>query len=155
LAQQSLVARQESAELTRQRFAAGIASELDVRQAQSLVESARVSVSVLTRERARAHDALALRVGAPLEGLGPPKPLREAQVITTLPAGLPSDLLPRRPDIRAAEERLRGAAANIGAARAAFFPRISLTGTLGTASPDLMGLFGAGASVWSFIPNLV
>ncbi|MGB7480651.1 MAG: efflux transporter outer membrane subunit, partial [Burkholderiaceae bacterium] len=75
--------------------------------------------------------------------------------VTDIPAGLPSELLARRPDIRAAEQRLRAANANIGAARAAFFPRISLTATLGSASNELSGLFKSGSMAWSFAPQLL
>src|SRR5690606_4015630 len=87
--------------------------------------------------------------------LPPPTPLAEHAIVADLRAGLPSDLLTQRPDIRADEQRLRGANANIGAARAAFLPRIGLTASGGTASNELAGLFGGGTGVWSFAPQLV
>jgi len=93
--------------------------------------------------------------GKPLADLPEAKPLSDQNIVTELPAGLPSDLLTRRPDIRAAEQRLKSANANIGAARAAFFPRISLTAGIGTASNALSGLFDAGSRTWSFAPQLV
>ena len=81
--------------------------------------------------------------------------MSEQHIVTDIPAGLPSDLLERRPDIRAAEDRLKAANANIGAARAAFFPRISLTASAGSASTELSGLFTSGSQVWTFAPQLV
>ncbi|HYD62507.1 MAG TPA: efflux transporter outer membrane subunit, partial [Noviherbaspirillum sp.] len=85
----------------------------------------------------------------------PAQMLTGQSIVTDIPAGLPSDLLERRPDIRAAEQRLRASNANIGAARAAFFPRISLTASAGTASGELSGLFESGSQSWSFMPQLV
>jgi outer membrane protein, multidrug efflux system len=82
-------------------------------------------------------------------------PLSSQGIVAELPAGLPSDLLARRPDIRASEQRLKASNANIGAARAAFFPRISLTAGIGSASGELSGLFDAGTRTWSFVPQLV
>ncbi len=154
LARRSLAAREASHELDRQRFEAGVASELDFRQSETLVESARVSVATLSRGQAQAGNALTLLVGAPLGELAVATPLADQAFGADLAGGVPSEVLLLRPDIRAAEQRLRGANADIGAARAAFFPRISLTAALGTASTDLLGLFGAGTGVWSFIPAL-
>jgi multidrug efflux system outer membrane protein len=108
----------------------------------------------LARQRAQAENALTLLVGKSLADLPPAQSLSEQDVLTDIPAGLPSDLLIRRPDIRAAEQRLKAANANIGAARAAFFPRISLTAGIGTASNALSGLFEAGSRTWSFAPQL-
>lgn len=155
LARQALETREQALELARQRFEAGVSSEIDFRQAQTLVESARVSVASLTRQRAQAENALRRLVGAPVDGLPEPRPLGEPGVVTDIPAGLPSDLLTQRPDIRAAEQRLRAANADVGAARAAFLPRIGLTGSVGTASGELTGLFGPGTAVWSFVPQIV
>src|SRR6202043_4257944 len=99
-------------------------------------------------------NALVLLVGQPLpQDLPPLVPLSQQNILADVPAGLPSDLLTRRPDILQAEATLRGANANIGAARAAFFPPISLTGNLGTASSALGGLFKAGSLAWSFLPS--
>src|SRR5690606_20204514 len=122
LARQTLAAREDSLRLVRQRFEAGAASALELWQAETLVESARVSVAALERQQAQAGNALALLVGAPLAQLELPAPLPLSQlsVLTDIPPGLPSELLVQRPDIRAAEQRLISANANIGAARAAF-----------------------------------
>jgi multidrug efflux system outer membrane protein len=111
-------------------------------------------VATLRRQLAQAGNALNLLVGGPAGNLPPPQTLSGQNIVTDLPPGAPSDLLTRRPDIRAAEQRLMAANANIGAARAAFFPRISLTSTIGTVSPELSGLFEAGSRVWSFAPQL-
>ena len=143
---QTLATREESTRLTRLRFENGASSELDFRQAESLLEGARVALAQSLRQKALDENALTLLVGQPLPAdLPAPLPLDARQVPFELPAGLPSDLLVRRPDIRAAEQQLLAANANIGAARAAFFPRISLTTTLGTASTELSGLFKSGS----------
>ncbi|HZS69915.1 MAG TPA: efflux transporter outer membrane subunit [Burkholderiales bacterium] len=155
LARRALATREKSLELTRQRFDAGASSALELRQAQSLVEAARASVASLSRQQAQAMNALVLLAGTPLADLPPARPLGAQLLAADIGAGLPSDLLLSRPDIRAAEQRLIASNANIGAARAAFFPRISLTASLGTASGELSGLFGAGTGVWSFVPQLV
>ena len=143
---QTLGTREESTRLTKLRFDNGASSALDYRQAQSLLEGARVTLAQARRQRALDENALTLLIGqAPPADLAPPLPLEAQRLAADLPAGLPSDLLERRPDIRAAEQQLIGANANIGAARAAFFPRITLTATLGTASSELSGLFKSGS----------
>ncbi|MEO6362241.1 MAG: efflux transporter outer membrane subunit [Caldimonas sp.] len=143
---QALATREESTRLTRLRFEYGATSELDFRQAESLLEGARVALAQLLRQRALDENALSLLVGqAPPADLPPPLPLDARQMPVELPAGLPSELLARRPDVRAAEQQLLAANANVGAARAALFPRISLTATLGTASNELSGLFKSGS----------
>ncbi|MDC8759275.1 efflux transporter outer membrane subunit [Janthinobacterium fluminis] len=156
LAAQTLAGRQRTFELTRQRLDAGAASRLDLRQNETLYQSARVAALTLARQRAQAENALTLLVGqapaAPPAGAGPDDAALDA--MSALPAGLPSELLARRPDIRAAELRLKAANANIGAARAAFFPRLSLTAALGSASAALSGLFDSGSGNWSFTPQL-
>ena len=154
LAQRTLEGRQQGYTLARQRFDVGASSALDLRLSETLVQSARVSVLQLQRQQAQARNALTLLVGMPLEQLPAGGDLSSQNVVTAIPAGLPSDLLANRPDIRAAESRLVASNANIGAARAAFFPRISLTAALGTASPALSGLFDAGSMSWSFTPQL-
>lgn len=151
LAERTVEARLSSQELVARRFEAGAASELELRQAESLVESARASAAALARQRAQAGDALALLVGAPVT---PGDATLAADIVAPVPAGLPSDLLAQRPDVRAAEQQLIGANADIGAARAAMFPRISLTASAGTASVSLTGLFSEGSGVWSFVPAL-
>lgn len=153
LARQTLAARREAYGLVEQRYGAGASSKLDLRQAEVLVRAAEVAVAALTREHAQAANALALLVGTELNDLPEPTPLAE-QTLVTVPAGLPAELLERRPDIRAAEQRLIAANANIGAARAAFFPRITLTAGAGLASNELAGLFDGNTGTWSFIPRL-
>ena len=146
---QTLTTREESTRLTKLRFDNGASSELDFRQSESLLEGARAALALATRQRSVDENALQLLVGQPLPAdLPPPLPLDEGQLTIDVPAGLPSELLIRRPDIRAAEQRLIAANANIGAARAAFFPRISLTANFGTASTELSGLFNSGS--WAF-----
>jgi multidrug efflux system outer membrane protein len=155
LAQKTYDGRQSAYQLAKQRFDVGASSALDLRLNETLAASARISFITLTRQRAQAANALTLLVGKPLTELPEPQPLANQNIVTELPAGLPADLLTRRPDIRAAEQRLKSANANIGAARAAFFPRISLTAGVGTASSSLSGLFDAGSRNWSFAPQLV
>lgn len=155
LARQTLAGRENAYDLAKQRFEAGAASALDLKQAETLVESARVSAAALARQRAQAANALTLLVGRPIADLPAPTALAAQHIVTDIPAGLPSDLLTRRPDIRAAEQALIAAHADIGAARAAFFPRITLTAFVGSASDQLSGLFDAGTGAWSFVPHLV
>ena len=155
LARMTLESRESAYRLAKQRFNVGAASALDLRQNEILAQTARASLATLARQRAQAINALTLLVGKPLEGLPTEHSLAEQNIITDIPAGMPSDLLVRRPDIRAAEQRLKATNANIGAARAAFFPRISLTASIGTASNELSGLFDAGSRSWLFAPQLV
>ncbi len=141
--------------LARARYQAGQASELEVRTAETQVESTRADVAARRRERARAENALVLLVGQPLPASLPaPASLDQATRLAELPAGLPSDLLGRRPDILQAEHALRAQYANIGAARAAFFPSISLTAFGGLASGDLTRLLDGDALSWSFAPRV-
>ena len=143
---QTLATREESTRLTKLRFDNGASSELDYRQAESLLEGARATLAQGLSQRALDENALTLLVGQPLPSdLPPPVPLDAQRLLADLPAGLPADLLERRPDIRAAEQQLLSANANIGAARAAFFPRITLTALGGTASSELSGLFKSGS----------
>ena len=135
LTQRTLASRQESYNLVKRRFDGGVSSELDLNQAKTLLDSASSSLAELAA-RAQAVNALVVLVGAPLpEDLPAPAAFGREQLLATVPAGLPSDLLERRPDIVAAEHQLKSANANIGAARAAFFPTISLTGLLGPPAP--------------------
>jgi len=141
----TLATREESFKLTKLKFDNGAASELDFRQAESLLEGARVTLASTVRQRALDENALVLLLGETLPAdLPVPLPLAGQQVSAELPAGLPSELLARRPDVRSAEQQLIAANANIGAARAAFFPRITLTASAGTASTELSGLFKSG-----------
>ena len=151
---QTLKTREDSQKLTRLKFDNGASSELDLRQAESLLEAARVSLAQLTRQRLQDENALVLLLGQALpDDLPAGVSLVADQVLPEVPAGLPSDLLNRRPDVRAAEQQLIAANANIGAARAAFFPRITLTGLVGSVSSDLSGLFKSGSFGWSFQPQ--
>ena len=154
--QQAVVTREESLRLSKLRFDNGASSEVDYRQAESLHEGARVSLAQLTRQRALDENALVLLMGGPLPSDLPPATAFAARAAgPDLPAGLPSDVLVSRPDVRQAEQTLIAANANIGAARAAFFPRITLTGSAGLASNELSGLFKSGAFAWSFAPQLL
>jgi multidrug efflux system outer membrane protein len=153
--QRTLESAQASYNLTLLQLNTGAGTELSVRQAETVVEQAKANYSAQIRGRAQAENALVLLIGQPLPAdLPPPASLDAQAILADIPAGLPSDLLTRRPDIMQAEATLRGANANIGAARAAFFPTISLTGNLGTASAALAGLFGAGSLAWSFLPSI-
>jgi len=155
LAQQTLDAAERSYALNRQSFEAGVASELDLRTAEAQREAVRASVAQLEQSRDLAHNALVLLVGSPLPATLPaPGSLATQQLIDNLPAGLPSELLTRRPDIRAAEHSLRAANANIGVARAAFFPAVRLTAFGGSASPELSDLFEGASKAWTFAPNI-
>ena len=175
LTERTLGTREQSLRLTRLRFDNGASSALDMRLAESLAANAQATRAQQQRLRAQDINLLTLLVGQPIpERLIPPvpavvtpeaprslsqptaavEPAAELPTFTEVPPGLPSDLLLRRPDIRAAEQQLIAANANIGAARANFFPRISLTGSLGRVSGDLDGLFSAANRAWSFGPSI-
>jgi len=156
LAQDTLASREASLQLVALRLEHGASSELDVRLAQSLVQGARVSLAQLQRQRAQDENALVLLLGQPLSPaqtalLG----TESAVALPALPAGVPSELLTRRADIRQAEQQLAAANANIGAARAAFFPRIALTASAGSASSELGSLFKDGTWSYTFVPQLL
>ena len=155
IAEQTLHAVQSSFDLNKRSFEAGAASELDLRTAEAQVQAARVNVAGYTERLAQSQNALALLLGQPWpDNLAAGRPLRQQQLLADLPAGLPSEVLQRRPDILAAEHTLKAANANIGAARAAFFPRVILTGSGGTASARLTDLFTGPSEVWSFSPQI-
>ena len=175
LTERTLGTREQSLRLTRLRFDNGASSALDMRLAESLAANAQATRAQQQRLRAQDINLLTLLVGqtvperlipavpasltpaAPSDLTQPTPvvaPAAELPTFTEVPPGLPSDLLLRRPDIRAAEQQLIGANANIGAARANFFPRISLTGSLGRVSGDLDGLFSAANRAWSFGPSI-
>lgn len=155
LAHQTLRAAEQSYELNRQSFEAGVASELDLRTAEGQREAVRASVAALEQQAAQLAHGLVLLVGTPLpDDLPPAGSLATQALVEDIPAGLPADLLARRPDVRAAEEILRAANANIGVARAAFFPSIKLTAFGGTASAELSGLFENRTGAWSFAPSI-
>jgi multidrug efflux system outer membrane protein len=147
--------QEASFELTSKRHALGAASQLDLSQAQTTVESARADMARYTGLVAQDTNALRLLVGAQLDDALLPDGLNgDVTMLGALPAGLPSDVLLRRPDILQTEHLLRAANADIGAARAAFFPSIQLTGSVGTVSNDLSGLFKGGSGTWTFMPQI-
>ncbi|KAF1026604.1 MAG: Multidrug/solvent efflux pump outer membrane protein MepC [Pseudomonas sp.] len=153
LAEQTLAANEHSLRLTARSKSAGKASSLDVVQAQTSVESTRASKARYQRQVAQDLNNLELLVGTSVDGNLPARPLAD-DLVARLPAGLPSDLLQRRPDILQAEYQLKAANANIGAARAAFFPSVTLTANAGSASRDLSGLFKGGSGTWTFQPQI-
>jgi multidrug efflux system outer membrane protein len=148
LTQKTLATREDSLRLTKLRFDSGVASALDLRQAESLAAAARGALAQLQRSRAQGLNALTLLVGQTPPAALLPTAGASSAALQAVPEGLPSDLLARRADIRQAEQVLIAANANIGAARAAFFPRIALTASVGSASSDLSGLFKDGS--WGF-----
>ena len=154
LSAETLQTYEQSLALTQRSFDVGVASALELAQSRSAVEGARVSVAQYTRQVAQDQNALQLLLGSGVPAdLPAAAPLEQAQ-LAELPVGLPSDLLQRRPDILAAEHQLKAANANIGAARAAFFPSISLTGRAGSTSAELSGLFKGGSGTWLFQPSI-
>jgi multidrug efflux system outer membrane protein len=158
LAQRTLQSQSDSYALIQRKAELGVASDLDLRQAQTTVESARVDVASYTSQIAQDRNALTLVVGTSVPDALLPAGLDDALAAlgsrSDLPAGLPSTLMERRPDVLEAEHQLEAANANIGAARAAFYPRISLTADAGTASSALSGLFKGGSGSWTFAPQI-
>lgn len=155
LVQKTLKSRQASYDLVKRRYDLGVAGALDLYQAKTQVDTARADLQSSKRAQAQARNALQLLVGQPLPAdLPAAATFGKDQLVASVPAGLPSELLTRRPDIMGAEHDLMGANANIGAARAAFFPNISITGLLGFASPALGGLFSGSQRYWSFTPQM-
>jgi outer membrane protein, multidrug efflux system len=155
LAQSTLENQQAAYHLIQRRQEVGLASELDLRQAQTRVDAARVDIARFTGLTAQDENALNLLAGATVPAGLQPDMLNVVPPLADVSPGLSSEVLLLRPDILQAEHLLKGADANIGAARAAFFPRISLTSAIGTASTDLSGLFGAGSLAWNFAPQIV
>jgi multidrug efflux system outer membrane protein len=154
--QKTLEAAQASYKIIELQFNTGTAPELDLRLAQITVEQALASHAAQVRFRAQAENALVLLVGQSLPAATGPSPrLEQEGILADVPAGLPSELLTRRPDILQAEALLRAEHADIGAARAAFFPQINLTASLGSVSSTLGGLFAAGSGAWAFAPALL
>ena len=154
LARETATGRGELRELIAKRREVGLVGDLDYLAADGALQNALADFASLERERAAAANALALLVGQSSAELPVGRRLSEQGVVADLAVGLPAEVLVRRPDVLAAEQRLIAANANIGAARAAFLPRIGLTGTFGTASEALSGLFRAGSEAWSFQPVL-
>ena len=154
LAQSTLEARQATVNLIERRFSSGVSSALDLREAQTAMESARVDVVGYTRLVATDQNALDLLVGTTISSDLLPEGLSAVTPPKDISPGLSSDALLHRPDILQAEDQLKAANANIGAARAAFFPRISLTTNVGTSSAELSGLFKDGSAVWELAPQI-
>jgi multidrug efflux system outer membrane protein len=150
----TLETQEASYKLIRKRYDVGVVSELDLRRAQSQVDIARGDVARYTQLAAQDENALNLLIGSPLPPALLPAELGSVSPPKEISPGLSSEMLLSRPDVLAAEHRLKAANANIGAARAAFFPRISLTTAVGTASADLSGLFKDGSGMWSFAPQI-
>ncbi len=145
----------ESLQITQARFNAGVASELDVRQAQTALEQARADIATYTTTLAQDVNALTLLVGSAVSPDLLPGPMGDdLATVADIPAGVSSDVLLRRPDVAEAEDQLKGYNANIGAARAAFFPTIELTGNGGSTSVSFKSLFGAGTGSWAFTPTI-
>jgi multidrug efflux system outer membrane protein len=154
IARQTITSRTESLRIFTRRVEVGATSRLNLTQVQTLLTQAQALGAQLEQARATQLNALTLLVGAPLD-LPPLAGQLDAQKsLAELRPGLPSDLLVQRPDILAAEHQLKAANANIGAARAAFFPRITLTSSAGTASAELNGLFASGSLAWIFSPSI-
>lgn len=158
ISRRTLATREESTKLAKLRFDAGVTSELDYRLAQSLTEAAKATYAQQQRQRGLDENAMALLLGQEfppeIRNSLPGQTLAKAAVMADVPAGLPSDLLVRRPDLRQAEQQLIAANANIGAARAAFYPSISLTGQYGSVSGSLSDLFKSGTWGFSFGPSI-
>ncbi len=154
IARETIKTRQESFRIFTRRFEVGTTTRLDVAQVETLLTQAQALGAQLEQARAAQAHALTLLVGAQPARLSERSNLNDNALLPDLPVGLPSDLLQQRPDIVAAEHRLKAANANIGAARAAFFPNITLTGFFGGASSDLGNLFESGTKAWLFWPQL-
>jgi outer membrane protein, multidrug efflux system len=151
----TLKSQAESYALTEKMFNGGTTTELALRQAESTVDTARANLAQYVRQVAQDRDALQLLLGAPIpDGIDFSSGLDRGNMVAELAEGIPSDVLVRRPDVLAAEHQLMAANAEIGAARAAFLPAISLTGNFGTESTQLSGLFKAGSRAWTFSPDI-
>jgi multidrug efflux system outer membrane protein len=155
LAQLTLETQEATYNMIRRRYEVGLTSELDLREAQTRVEAARVDVVRYTRQVALDENALNLLVGSPVPTELLPDKLDAVTAPKDIAAGLPSEVLLRRPDILQAENQLKAANANIGAARAAFFPRINLTTIIGTISDELSGLFKSGSGTWTLASQII
>ena len=151
----TLKSQEESYALTQKLFSGGTSTELAVRQAETTVDTAHANLAQYSRQLGQDRDALQLLLGAPIpEGIDFSRGLDRPNVVAELKEGIPSDVLVRRPDVLAAEHQLMAANAQIGAARAAFLPAISLTGDFGTESTQLSGLFKGGSRTWTFSPQI-
>lgn len=154
LARRTVETRQQTLRIFTRRYEVGSVSRLEQMQVQTLLTQAQTLLSQLEQARAAQRNALQALIGASPGVLPSAAPFDETTVLAELAPGLPSDLLTARPDIVEAEHGLRAAHADIGAARAAFFPRIALTASYGTASAELDGLFASGSRTWTFTPMI-
>jgi multidrug efflux system outer membrane protein len=154
LAKATLKSQQDSYDLINKSYVNGLATELDLRRAQTEVEAAKRDVPRFSQRVAQDRNALDLLVGKPVSKRLLPAKLSSVAALKEIDPGLPSAVLLNRPDIAAAEHKLKGAYAYVGVARASVFPRITLTASAGTASDELSGLFGSGTGIWSFMPQL-
>jgi outer membrane protein, multidrug efflux system len=154
IAKQTLSTRQESLALTTSRRNYGIATDLDLKQSEQLVDTADVTVSNLQQQIEQTENQITLLLGENPEGVVRKGSFDENALPPAVPAGLPSTLLDRRPDVRSAEQNLIAANADIGIAKAVYFPQLSLSGILGGQSTQLSSLFSGPNSAWSFIPQL-
>jgi multidrug efflux system outer membrane protein len=155
LVQSTLEAQQATYNLIKRRYEVGASSELDLRQSQTRVDAARVDIARYTGQVALDENALNLLIGSPVPAELLPGELGAVTTMQDITPGLSSEVLQRRPDILQAENQLKAANANIGAARAAFFPRITLTTNIGTISAELSGLFKSGQDTWTFAPQII
>lgn len=154
LVRDTLITYEDSLRLVQSSYDAGVASSLELQQARTAANSARISLAQFERQSVQSRNALNLLLGGDTTAdLTTPVALSRFK-FAEIPVGLPADLLQRRPDILQAEFDLKAANANIGAARAAFFPSVSLTATAGSLSPDLSGLFDGGSGSWLFKPSI-
>jgi multidrug efflux system outer membrane protein len=153
ISKRTLATREESLRLIKLQQESGVASTLDVRQGEQLVYSAAVVIPNTELQIEQAENQISLLLGQEPGPIPRGRPLID-QAAPAVPPGLPSSLLERRPDIRAAEQNLIAANADIGVARAAYFPRISLTGFLGTSSSQLTNLFTGATRAWNFVPEI-
>ena len=156
VAEETVRARQEGRDILAKRREVGIAGDLDFLQADGALEQAKADLANLTRQRAAAASALVLLVGQPnlSKDLPAGKRLTDQGIVADLDVSVPSEVLLKRPDVIAAEYKLQAANANIGAARAAFLPRITLGGSVGSAAPEISGLFDSGNGAWTFTPSI-
>jgi len=154
IAQRTLTTREESLKLIRNREQSGLATLLEVRQGEQLVHAAEQVIPNIEQHIQQTENQISLLLGRNPGPITRGRLLTEQEQPASVPSGLPSALLERRPDIRAAEQKLVSANAMIGVARAAYYPRISLTGLLGSQSSQLSNLFSSPTGVWQFVPQL-
>jgi outer membrane protein, multidrug efflux system len=155
ITRETLESQTASYDLIKHSLDAGTSTALALRQAATTVDTARANLAAYTRQAAQDRNALMILIGGSLpEDVSFAAPLDAQQFDSELPTGIPSQVLALRPDVLAAEHQLVAANADIGAARAAFFPSITLTGSYGTASEQLSGLFKSGSSAWTFSPQI-